>query len=268
MKKRHRSAPAHKRPPCGKVFTFEMDMPQLGAAGRRIWVYLPPGYDSSARRYPVLYMHDGQNLFDPGSSFCGVWAVDETLDALFRKKKTKGVIVVGIDNGGDERWNEYSPWCGEDGTGQCSGDKYARFIIDELKPQVDKRLRTLPGREHTGVAGSSLGGIISFYIALKYPRVFSRAGVFSPSFWFARAEAEQLIKRARTQQGLRIYMDVGTEEGDHRDDYLRDAGGLSALLTGKKGVEHRFIIDKGGIHNEKAWAKRFPAAFLWLFEGE
>lgn len=266
MKKRPGAPPLPKRPARGHVFTFEMDMPQLGAAGRRIWVYLPPGYDSTDRRYPVLYMHDGQNLFDPEAAFCGVWGVDKTLDALYRKKKSKGAIVVGIDNGGDERWNEYSPWGDEEGDGRCSGDRYARFIIDELKPQVDQRLRTLPGRETTGVAGSSLGGIISFYMALKYPGVFSRAGVFSPSFWFARAEARELVKRARTRQGLRIYMDVGTDEGDHAEDYLEDAKAMSALFSKKKGLEQRFVIAKGGIHNEKAWARRFPAAYLWLFE--
>ena len=172
-----------------------MDMPQLGVTGRRIWVYLPPGYDTTDLRYPVLYMHDGQNLFDPRSSYCGEWGVDKALDALFRKNKTKGAITVGVDNGGLERWNEYSPWGGADGTGRCNGDKYARFIVDELKPLIDNQFRTLPGRENTGVAGSSLGAIISFYISLKHPGVFSRAGLFSPSFWFARTEAAELLKK-------------------------------------------------------------------------
>ena len=245
-----------------------MDMPQLGVAGRRVWVYLPPGYRASGQRYPALYMQDGQNLFDRQASYCGEWGVGKALDALIRKKRTAGAIVVGVDNGGMERWNEYSPWGGPDGTGRCSGDKYARFVVEELKPLIDRKFRTLPGRENTGIAGSSLGAIISFYILFKYPGVFSRAGLFSPSFWFARAEAESLVKLARPGRGLRVYMDVGTNEGDREKEYLEDARAMSAVFSKKKGVARRFVIEEGGIHNEKAWAARFPAAFLWLFEGE
>ena len=142
--------PILKRHASGEVFTFNTDIPQLGAGDRRVWVYLPPDYNASGLRYPVLYMHDGQNLFDPEAAYCGEWGVDKALDALFREKKTAGAIVVGVDNGGVERWNEYSPWCEMDGTGRCSGEKYARFIVDDLKPLVDKKLRTLPGRANTG----------------------------------------------------------------------------------------------------------------------
>ena len=267
MKLPHKKPRSSKRPPAGKVITFDMDIPQLGAADRRIWVYLPPGYDASGLRYPVLYMHDGQNLFDPDTSFCGEWGVSRSLDKLFARKKTKGVIVIGVDNGGTERWNEYSPWSGGGGTGRGKGDRYARFIVKDLKPLVDKKFRTLPGREYTGIAGSSLGAIISFYISLKYPGVFSRAGLFSPSFWYARSEAAALLKSARLKQGSRVYMDVGTDEGDQKDEYLSDAIAMSELISKKRGIAQRFIIDEGGIHNEKAWGRRFPPAFLWLFEG-
>ncbi len=267
MKKNRRPAPLSKRPAAGKVISFAMDMPQLGAEGRRVWVYLPPGYAASGRRYPVLYMHDGQNLFDPETSHCGDWGVGRSLDALFHEKKTRGAIVVGVDNGGTERWNEYSPWCARNGRGRCRGARYARFLVDSLKPLVDEKFRTLPGREHTGIAGSSLGGTISFYIALKYPEIFSRAGLFSPAFWFAREAAVKLLKHARLEQGLRVYIDVGTKEGDHEDDYLADAQNIAGLFSKKKGAERLLIVDEGGIHNETAWAERFPAAFLWLFEG-
>jgi len=249
-----------------KVITFNVDMPQLGVSGRRIWVYLPPGYYAAGGRYPVLYMHDGQNLFDPETSYCGEWGVDKSLDLLFRKKKTGGAIVVGIDNGGGERWNEYSPWPDPGGSGNCGGDKYARFIVEDLKPLIDKKFRTLPGRETTGIAGSSLGATISFYILLKYPGVFSRAGLLSPSFWFAREEAANLLKQVRVRRPVRVYMDVGTSEGERQDDYLSDARVMSALFSKKKKITQRFLVDEGGVHNEKAWARRFPAAFLWLFE--
>jgi len=249
----------------GKVITFNVDMPQLGVGDRRVWVYLPPGYHGAARRYPVLYMHDGQNLFDAAASYSGAWGVGKSIDALNRAKKTKGAIVVGVDNGGEERWNEYSPWCDIDGKGRCDGAKYASFLVETLKPLIDKKFRTQPGREDTGVAGSSLGGTISFYIALQYPEVFSRAGLFSPTFWFARAKALSLVKKAGLKKDTRIYMDVGTKEGWHEEEYLADARAMSGLFA-KKGVEQRFVIDEGGIHNESAWARRFPAAFLWLFE--
>ena len=249
----------------GEVITFGMDMPQLGVTGRRIWVYLPPDYQYADRRYPVLYMHDGQNLFDPATAHSGEWGVGKSLDALFHEKKTGGAIVVGIDNGGTARWEEYSPWCNLDGTGSCSGGEYARFLVDDLKPLIDKRFRTLPGREHTGIAGSSLGGTISFYTVLKYPEIFSRAGLFSPAFWFARGKAVSLAKAARIKYDTRIYMDVGTKEGWHEDEYLADARAISALFLKKKWITQQLVIDEGGIHSESAWARRFPAAFLWLF---
>jgi len=251
----------------GQLSTFYVDMPSFGARGRRVWVYLPPDYGKGDRRYPVLYMHDGQNLFDPRTAYCGEWGVDKALDSLFREHKTKGAIVIGIDNGTTGRWNEYSPWCRMDGTGRCEGNKYARFIIEDLKPLVDGKFRTLPGRESAGTAGSSLGATISLYMALEYPEVFSKAGLLSPSFWFAREEALSFVEKARVNHDLSIYMDVGTDEGDHKDDYLNDAKAVSGLLSKKKRIEHKFIVDEGGIHNEKAWAARFPAAFLWLFEG-
>lgn len=249
-----------------RTTTFNVHMTELGVKSRRVWVYLPPNYASSKLRYPVLYMHDGQNLFDPKTSFCGAWGVDKTIDNLFREGKTGGVIVVGVDNGGDARWNEYSPWGNHDGTGRCRGARYAAFLVNELKPLIDRKYRTLPDRKCTGIAGSSLGGIISFYTALKYPDVFSRVGIFSPSFWFARAHALTLVERAHTERGLHVYMDVGTEEGDHQEDYLNDAKAVAEAFSRKKGVILNFVVDEGGIHNESAWARRFPAAYLWLFK--
>jgi len=248
----------------GEVLTFYTDIPQLGAAGRRVWVYLPPDYAVPGRRYPVVYMQDGQNLFCPETSYCGAWGVGGSIDALFRRKKTKGAIVVGVDNGGTERWNEYSPWPKEGGS--CSGGKYARFITETLKPGIDKKFRTLPGRESTGIAGSSLGATISLFILLKYPEVFSRAGLFSPAFWFARGKAADFVKKSRTKRELRIYMDVGTKEDGREDEYLNDARAMDGLFSEKKNITRRLVVDEGGRHDEKAWARRFPAAFLWLLE--
>src|SRR5438132_769367 len=164
------------------VLSDSFAMPQLGRR-RRVWLYLPPGYARSQQRYPVLYLQDGQNVFDARTSFAGEWGVDETLDSL-RALGDAGVIVVAVDNGQQRRFDEYSPWPNPQyGGGQ--GDGYVEFLVQTLKPYIDQHYRTLPDRFHTGIAGSSMGGLISLYAALKYPDVFGRVGVFSPAFWVA-----------------------------------------------------------------------------------
>jgi len=165
----------------GNIITFKMKIPQLDNRERRIWVYLPPDYNQSNRRYPVLYMHDGQNLFDQATSFAGEWQVDETLERLF-KEKGFAIIVVGIDNGGERRIDEYSPWVNSEYGRGGEGDAYVRFIVETLKPYIDSKYRTLPNE--TGIMGSSLGGLISIYAGFKYPEVFKYVGAMSPAFWF------------------------------------------------------------------------------------
>ncbi len=164
-----------------QILSTSFAMPQLNRT-RRIWLYLPPDYQTGNRRYPVIYMHDGQNLFDNTTSFSGEWGIDETLNQLF--PTDSGAIVVGIDNGGSDRTNEYSPWMNPQyGGGQ--GDLYARFIVETLKPYIDQNFRTKPEREFTATIGSSMGGLISYYLGLKHQQVFSKIGIFSPSFWFS-----------------------------------------------------------------------------------
>ena len=154
-------------------------MPQLNRH-RRIWIYLPEGYASSNKKYPVLYMHDGQNLFDEATGPFGEWGVDEALDTLGPHHKE--LIVVGIDNGAEKRLNEYSPYDMEK-YGKGEGDQYVDFLVKTLKPFIDKHYRTKKDDDNTFIAGSSMGGLISFYAILKYPKVFGAAGVFSPAFW-------------------------------------------------------------------------------------
>ncbi|HEX8832202.1 MAG TPA: alpha/beta hydrolase-fold protein, partial [Longimicrobium sp.] len=176
--------PARKstRRPTVTVLDTAFPIPQLHRT-RRVWVYLPPDYASSSKRYPVLYMHDGQNVFDDSTSGFGEWGVDETLDSLFATGDP-GVIVVAVDHGGAKRLDEYSPFINpRHGGGE--GDAYVDFLAQTLKPLIDRRYRTRPDRLNTGVAGSSMGGLISLYAALKYPDVFGRAGIFSPSLWFS-----------------------------------------------------------------------------------
>jgi predicted alpha/beta superfamily hydrolase len=252
------------------VFTFYVKIKQLHNRKRKIWVYLPPDYNSTDKRYPVLYMHDGQNLFDEATSFAGqVWGIDKTLNSLFAKKKTRGVIVIGIDNGEKHRMDEYSPWKnrfpGLETEKGGKGDRYSDFIVQDLKPQIDKLFRTLDDRDNTGIGGSSLGGFISIYIGLKHPEIFSKIAAFSPSFFFAREEIHHFINKIKLKQKMRVYMDVGTEEGHFREHYVECTDAVNRIFSKNKKIVKKYVIDEGGTHNEAEWARRFPQAFLWLF---
>ena len=249
-----------------RVSNFFVDMGRLERPRRRVWVYLPPDYAGGSRRYPVLYMQDGQNLFDEAASFRGSWRVDEALDGLVRQGRGRAAIVVGIDNGRAERASEYCPWDALDAAPRGRALAYADFVALDLKPVVDNRYRTLPGREHTAVAGSSLGGLISLTIALRHQGLFSRAGVLSPAFHFAREPVLKFVRMTPVVNSLRVYMDVGTDEGPRREEYLADARAVDGLLAGKGLVRRKLVIDEGGVHHESAWGRRFPEAFRWLME--
>ncbi|MDE7453276.1 MAG: hypothetical protein K2N22_02590, partial [Clostridia bacterium] len=172
---------------CGKLEIIEMSMPQFSGRKRTIRVWLPEGYDAndSEKKYSVLYMHDGQNLFDAATSFLGEWEVDETLTKLM-KAGYESTIVVGIDNGELERFNELSPkWelstMGKNYISNPAGDKYADFIVNTVKPYIDEHFNTKPQREYTGIGGSSMGGIMSLYMVMKYADVFDYSIIFSPA---------------------------------------------------------------------------------------
>jgi len=235
-------------------------MPQFNTV-RRIWIYLPPDYDESMQAYPVLYMHDGQNLFDEITSYSGEWKIDKSMDRLFAQQKIAGTIVVGIDNGGDARFEEYVP--------KCQGDKYLNFVVHTLKPFIDKTFRTLSGRDHTGTAGSSLGGLISLYMGLKRSDIFSKIGAFSPAMSFAGDSFNSCIKI----QNMKIYLDVGTQESLPYNSYRKYAHLVwvtyyQLICAGFSNEELKLIVDKDAGHEEAAWARRFPNAFLWLFSQE
>lgn len=156
---------------------------------RDVLIYLPPGYESSkSRHYSVIYLNDGQNLFDGATSFIPgqEWRVDETAQALIIAGKIEPLIIVGINNAGKDRINEYTPTVDTNYKMGGGADLYGRMLVEELKPFIDSRYRTKPGAKHTGIGGSSLGGLVSLYLALKYPAVFGRAAVISPSVWFAK----------------------------------------------------------------------------------
>jgi predicted alpha/beta superfamily hydrolase len=241
---------------------------------RTILVFLPPGYDSeSDRRYPVLYMHDGQNLFDAATSFIGVeWGVDETVTRLVEAGQMEPVIVVGISNTAD-RVFEYTPFADEEGKGG-GAELYADFVVNDLKPFIDATYRTLPDRANTGVAGSSLGGLVSLYLAWSRPSVFSKVAAMSTSYGWADAAIMEFIKERDAPRGLKLWLDVGTAE----DTTDTDGDGVSDLVSlhretvsilAQKGLllnqDLESVEADGATHNERAWAARLPDALRFLF---
>ncbi|MFD2787987.1 alpha/beta hydrolase-fold protein [Hymenobacter rubripertinctus] len=246
-----------------RVMSESFAMPQLGRT-RRVWVYLPNDYATApAKRYPVLYMHDGQNVFDACTSFSGEWGVDETLSQLQQQGlDATGSIVVAVDNGGAERLNELSPWKNAQyGGGQ--GDQYVDFMVQTLKPYIDANYRTLTGREFTGIAGSSMGGLISTYAALKYPLVYSKVGVFSPAFWFAEQPLFQYVRQHPANPATRFYFVSGANESQTMVP-LMQAMRDSLAKGGVPAANLSFRAPADGQHAEWFWKREFSAAYQWL----
>ncbi len=274
-----RTGPAAPRPHTTTASVSILDtafvMPQLGRT-RRVWLYLPPGYSGSHRRYPVLYLHDGQNVFDAATSYAGEWGVDETLDSL-RALGDPGVIVVAVDNDAARRLDEYTPWAFTSGNIKGGGDggKYVDFLALTLKPWVDAHYRTLRDPAHTGIGGSSLGGLISFYAALKYPRVFGRAIVFSSPF-FLNPQLYAMARAFRQPRShVRFYFDMGASEG-LTDPGLADSAMVRAPRAmvdtlARAGVDTardvRAVVRADGQHKEWFWRREFPRAYVYLFTG-
>lgn len=228
---------------------------------RQLRLYLPPDYETSTQRYPVLYMHDGQNLFDAATGYAGEWNVDETLNRLSKSGKLD-LIVVGIDNGGEQRITELNPWTNAR-FGAGAGAAYMDFIVHVVKPYIDQQYRTKADREHTAIMGSSLGGLISHYAIAQYPEVFSKAGIFSPSYWIAE-ESFGYFAGTPSKQDARLYLLMGGKEGGSQlPDVKRVYASLLAAGHPAQGI--KLVIDPNGKHNEGFWSKEFEAAILWLF---
>ncbi|MGB4843203.1 MAG: alpha/beta hydrolase-fold protein [Ferruginibacter sp.] len=231
-------------------------IPQLNR-NRRIWVYLPEGYSKTKKRYPVLYMQDGQNLFDAATSAYGEWGVDECLDSLIKAGKP-ACIVIGIDNG-PKRFNEYNPYEFQN-FGKSEASEYVEFMVETLKPFVDKKYRTLPDRENTIIAGSSLGALVSYYAMLQQPRVFGKAGIFSPAFWTA-PPIKSFTDSLAGNVGSKFFFYIGEKEGDA---FIKDTQEIQELLGEKSSSMIYSVIDPLGKHNEKAWHKWFPEFYIWM----
>ena len=254
----------HSASPNVQVLAESFIMPQLRRT-RRVWLYLPPGYHASERRYPVLYMHDGQNVFDQYTSFAGEWGVDETLDELHAQGcDLGGCIVVAVDNGGPRRLDEYSPWRDARSRRGGEGEQYAAFLVETLKPYIDQHYRTRPEAAFTGLMGSSMGALISVYAALRYPGVFGRVGVLSPAFWFADRAVLPYLAQHPPQLDTRFYFVCGTRESPTMAPLM--AAVRDALLAA--GLPARYICYQAlpdGQHAEWFWRREFGPAYRWLF---
>jgi predicted alpha/beta superfamily hydrolase len=227
---------------------------------RSIDVYLPPSYSTSRRRYPVVYMQDGQNLSDPAQAFAGTWQLPRAIRGL----ASEGVeaIIVGIHNIGTGRAVEYSPFR-DSRHGGGRGHRYVQFIARTLKPRIDRRFRTDPGRESTVIGGSSLGGLIALYAFIRHARLFGRALVMSPALWFGDRRVFPFVDRSTVPPRSRLYVDVGTAEGVQA---LRDARRLHRLMVaiGYGPANLRYFEAEGAPHAESAWGERLPDALRFL----
>ncbi|RKH56797.1 alpha/beta hydrolase-fold protein [Corallococcus llansteffanensis] len=237
---------------------------------RDVIVWLPPGYDADTqRRYPVLYMHDGQNLMDVVTSFAGEWKVDETAQALVTNGQVEPLIIVGVYNTAD-RIAEYTPVpFPPEYPNAGRADVYGQFLINDLKPRIDTEFRTKPGPESTGLAGSSLGGLVSLSLGLKHPEVFGRLGVVSPSVWWADRDIVKTVEALTAKPALRIWEDIGTNEGSgSQAETVADAKALRDALVARgwvPDVDLKYTVVEGGKHNEASWSERFGDILRFLY---
>lgn len=254
----------------------DLESPQPGVK-RDVLVHLPAGALESGRRYPVLYMHDGQNLFDAATSYAGEWEVDETLAALAPEKLE--LIVVGIPNGGDRRAAEYTPYRGSGRAmaGWGLGGAYLRFLVETVKPRVDAAFPTRTDRAATGIMGSSLGGLISLWAAVEHGATFGLFGAMSPAIPGPRGRFLARLRNLRVRPD-RLYLDVGGREGSQFASdpverrwsaaFPRDALEIRAALVSaglREPTDMRFVLDPDGTHHESAWARRLPDSLRFLF---
>ena len=251
-------------------------------SGRRCWVYLPRGYLESSDTYPVLYMHDGQHLFQPTLAVPREWQVDETLEMLISNREIEPVIVVGIENAWEGRCHEYMPWHNTDPRIPCVGggggaDDYLQAIRDVLMPEINRRYRTRSGPENTYMAGSSLGGLISIYAAYEYDGVWGRIGAVSPYFPCSnRRMFEYAAGRSRPLSLTHFYQDMGTLEfgftdadASGTDDFVEDLRRMRDLAIGQgfvEGVDLVTVECQGHTHTESDWARRMPALLRFLLD--
>ncbi|WP_051669530.1 alpha/beta hydrolase [Bryobacter aggregatus] len=240
---------------------------------RELVIYLPPGYEQRpSQRYPVMYFHDSQNVFEPHTAFIPgqYWQVPETADRLITEQRVEPLILVGIPHGGTRRIDEFTPSPNpqEHYGGQAAS--YGRMLVEEVIPFIDRDYRTLPGPKHTGLGGSSLGGLVTIYLGIRYPEVFGRLAVMSPSVWWDYRMILRKIVSITHKHRAKLWLDVGLREGNNPKAVLRDVRLLRDVLMHKgwkAGSNLFYYEDHEGGHDERAWAARVPSMLQFLFPG-
>ena len=250
----------------GSLGKYEAYRSRFLPATRDLIVYLPGCYDWNPQlRFPVLYLQDGQHIFDPATSFAGVaWGVGQTADRLIAERKIRPLIIVGIYNTGKQRLREYTPSRAPK-LGGGSANRYGRMLLEEIKPFIEYQYRTLSGPANTGLGGSSLGGLLTIYLGLRFPNVFGRLAVLSPSVWWNKRWILGYAARQRPKSRPRIWLDTGTQEGVHT---TADAQKLREVLLRQGwqlGRDLHYEEIWGGQHNEAAWAQRVAPFLQFLF---
>ena len=237
---------------------------------RDVVVYLPPGYDAAAKtRYPVMYMQDGQNLFDPATGFAGnEWRADAVADDLIRKGRITPLIVVGIYNGGARRISEYTPTRNARLRKGGKAANYTAMLVREVKPLMDSTYRTLKSADSTAIGGSSLGGLLALTAGLAEPRVFGRLAVMSPSVWWDGRAILGIVESWKGTKRPRIWLDMGTNEGASPQAMIQDSRSLRDALVSKgwsEGAELQYREVRAAQHNEHAWGARLGQVLEYLF---
>ncbi|MDX6745537.1 alpha/beta hydrolase-fold protein [Polaribacter sp. PL03] len=243
------------------VLKREFIIKGLNEVSHKIYIYLPPNYSTTKEKYSVIYMQDAQNLFDVKTAFAAEWEVDETLDSLYHKTG-KGFIIVGVENGGEKRIEEYTPWKNEK-YGGGKGEIYIDFLVNELKPYIDRNYKTKKSAKDTAIIGSSLGGLISFYGGLKYPNVFGKIGALSTSFWFSN-KVNEFAEKNGNQKKTKLYLLIGDKEGA---SMVADTENMAERLLDigfpKKNIKTK--VAPNGKHTESFWKREFLEVITYLY---